>query len=610
MRARALLLACVAAGVVWWAWQDRGTSPVSDPDPTPVQTPEQDAPALIGSESRAPQQRLDIGGRVVAQDGSPRRGVSVTAQQQGARVILRTLTTADGRFRLRGLEPGLYRVRAVEREGLNPGLVTEGWARAGVMDLTLTLQGPSENLRVRVVGPGGRPVERFEARLLLPSGYEALGVQHKRLVIKGGPDKWARGMLEVWAFRDEKDHGLGYAPVRIGPLDRNQRELEVRVAEGPMLEGVVYGPEGRLEGIELSLSPRKHWWEQDDPFDRNEKPPPATAGALPHKLPFEGLVTKVRSDRDGRFRVAFLRPAVVHELAIKTPEEFHWIRRREVSAGDGPLEIRLTRHVAARVTVLGPDDAPVRDARVVAVALRSNGFWGGPRAQTDEQGVALLERLDPARQYKLVVNPNYDYSIDRTPSEWRKEKPTRSLSLAEQALEPWAPRETTVRLRRGFVLSGRVLDTDNRPVADRHVGMCNRVGFGVYTTASDGRFEFRGLPPGKVYLGLDDGGDSAGIVDRQRATMWEACFGKGKPQDLDASPYVSVWTALDLESETADVTLRVAKTISARLVLPAHPAGADHSGRKRFESDARAHDAADEGRVGACPQSPAALLGT
>jgi hypothetical protein len=115
----------------------------------------------------------------------------------------------------------------------------------------------ARGLRVRVVGPDGVAVPRFEARLLLPSGYRKLEQDGAgELPVSSGAEPWIGALLEIWNARDAGERGLGHGAARVGPLTGGQSELEVRLRPGPMLEGVVLGPEGPLaDPVTVELGP-------------------------------------------------------------------------------------------------------------------------------------------------------------------------------------------------------------------------------------------------------------------------------------------------------------------------------------------------------------------
>ncbi len=599
MRALWVLAAVsVVAGVTWLvlARSDTASRP-SAPDTAVDSAPARDygdAPGLVG----LPEQTL--GGRVVRADGSPAPGVAVSALRRGDDEPAHTTTVEDGTFLFEGLPSGFYRVRAVVDDEA-PKVTVESWVRAGSRDLRLVLAEPTRTLRVGVLSPDGKPVPAFDARLLRSTGYvDRPGQTDGSVAFRG--KGWIGAILEIWGARDADGHGFGYAPVRIGPLTREQSDLEVRLYEGAVLEGTVLGPEGPLASAEITLGPRERWWETMNDDDLIHAGIASPLASLPQRLPYEGLKLKVRTDEAGRFRVAFLRPAVVHELDLAVPEGLHRFRRREVRAGDGPLELRIQRPVKVRVTVLDPDRVPVKGAHVSALRPGSNGFNSGVEARTNADGVAVLggpsgrlhqwrPGLDPTRTYKLVVNANYEPGIVRDP---RRSSPGRQRAedrsppfLAEKALDNWTPTDVTVQLERGHTVAGRVLDSNGTPVDDCHVGICTPVGFGVYTTVGDGHFVFRGVPPGTIYMGLDDGGDMGGIVDRQRESMWDASFGPRETYSPGSPPPVREWRTLEVSEDMTNLTFLLPATINAEVVLPPgtrEAAGSDGYSTRQFDA--------------------------
>ncbi len=512
-----------------------------------------------------------VGGRVTRGDGRPTIGTEVLAVRQGSESVVSTTVAEDGSFVFEVPEEGCYRVCAFVIEGTQR-LTAESWTNTGVTDLQLRLTPSSGTLRIRVLSPDRIPVPRFDARLLSPNGYMDLGTgADGTLTLKGEAEQWAHADLEVWGARDTSDHGLPYAPVRVGPLALERSEVDIRMQRGAVVEGVVLGQRGPFaESFEIELRPLDRWWETIDDDDLIDAGVESPSTALPQRLPHEGLKTIVRTDEAGRFRVAFFRD-IVHELSVNVPRPFLRIKQ-EVRVSDNPLELRVRSPTHARVTVVGPELKPVKGAYVRLMKPGENGFGSITHARTNAQGVAVLERVDPERTYKLTVNPYYEYEIIRDPTpSWHgqpKAEPRKPPFLAEYALEHWIPAETTIQLEKGYMVSGQVLDTNDLPVKNCHVGMCTSVGFGVYSTTHDGSFEFHGVPAGVIYMGLDDGGDMGGIVDRQRETMWDASYGPRERYSLDSPPPVRKWTRLNVIEDLTDVTFRLPATISATVVIP------------------------------------------
>jgi len=512
-------------------------------------------------------------------DGRAAGGARVTLLRHASEEEVVTNTGPDGAFAFEGLEPAVHRVRAAPAEPDADSGYADSWALAGTAHMVLTLERPSEVLRVRVLGPDGRDVPRLEARLLLPSGYRELGVNSNGLIeVPQGVEAWRGGLLEIWGARDVADGSLPYAPARIGPLAREHSVVTVHLAEGPAIEGRVIGPDGAgVPNLEVRLSPPERWWEsmvEKDLIDAGITP---SSSALPPKRPYEDITVRARTGASGHFRLVFLRPGLVHDLQIEVPEGFHRISTREVRAGDGPVEMRLRRAETVRVTVHGPDGKPVKDASVRVLPAADSGFHPWGEGLADAEGIVLLTpdtmaRLDPSRPHKLVINPNYEASIDRNPpgpcERASRREPRSPPYLAEQAVEPWSLADTTVRLEPGFTVAGRVLDTQDRPLAERYVGLCTPAGFGVYQTADDGSFVFHGVPKGTTYMGLDDGSDMGCIVDRQREIMWDASFGPREHHSPESPPPIREWRSLEVTADVTDLVLRLPATLSAQVVLP------------------------------------------
>jgi hypothetical protein len=430
---------------------------------------------------------------------------------------------------------------------------------AGVHDYDLTLTRRPRTVDVRVLTPAGEPCPRFEARLVLPAGTRSLGVRGEgslELEVGLGSTQESvadlRGAcLEIWAARDLDDRSLGLAPQRVGPLGGDERELEVRLVAGPVVEGRVLGPDGPLgEAVALTLRipPPGRSGEPDLeevlarflPGSAGEEGPPKATALRPA---FEGLVTSVKTDAQGTFRIAFHGLEGTHVLRIVAPEGFLAPRPVSVTAGDAPLEIQLRRAAQARITVLGPDGKP-RDHVAVTAELQFSGTHDAAEEQalqdhdgepgwssmlsevTDATGVALLGGLDPERVYLLRAVPGSGdpwlpprglEAVEEVevllpqaaPSEAAQPRP----AAAAAVLRDWRPADTVVRLEAAYTLSGIVLDTDDRPVEGAQVTLWSvmltgdeRNAMEFERTDADGRFRFDKLRRGVVRVEARDGG--------------------------------------------------------------------------------------------------------
>ncbi len=592
-----------------------------------------DGPTLQASQGagRPPVARgaLAIRGRALLSYGKPAVGARVSVSLDKVGLVARATVGADGRYAVEGLAKGLYGVEAAWLDGeLEFG--ARGLVSAGIDDYDMTLTRRPRTVEISVLTPAGEPCPRFDARLVLPAGTRSLGVRGEgrlRLEVGLGATQESvadlRGTcLEIWAARDLDDRALGLAPQRVGPLGGDERELEVRLVAGPVVEGRVLGPDGPLGdavALTLRIPPPERSGEPDIeevlarflPGGAGEEGPPKAPALRP---PFEGIVTRVKTDAQGTFRVAFHGPESAHVLRVVAPEGFLAPRPLSVTAGDAPLEIQLRRAVEARITVLGPKGNP--RARVAVTAeMQSSGTrdaveeeqafadhdgepgWSSmPSEVTDVTGVALLTGLDSERVYVLraspfaaarwmppegqnLVPPEVVDLRDVTPPE-REE---RLSGAAAVSLPDWRPADTVVRLEAAYTLSGVVVDTDGRPVDGAQVALsgvrhqeADEEVSEFETTDAEGRFRFAGLKRGVVDVsaraggasGFSAGGFSVGVLPEP---VDPEVAGGAPPAQGARSPAEAQVT---IAGDVTGVTLRLPKSYTVTLRLAAEPKSA------------------------------------
>jgi protocatechuate 3,4-dioxygenase beta subunit len=194
-----------------------------------------------------------VAGKVLAADGSPAAGARVHASQAGR--APETVTDAQGRYRLAGVEPG-----ARELWAEHPDL---GQARrrldlaAGTRRLDLTLDGERERaVAGRVVGPDGEPLAEVRVLAGESSAYSDEGGRF-RLAFPRGTLLLLPEVLELRASR------AGYAVARypLKPSEMPVDGLEIRLAKGLSLTGRLLGfePE-RLADVQISAAQDRDNW--------------------------------------------------------------------------------------------------------------------------------------------------------------------------------------------------------------------------------------------------------------------------------------------------------------------------------------------------------------
>jgi|GEM_PF-4562658 len=582
-----------------------------------------DGPTLQGSQGagRAPMTRgaLAIRGRALLSYGKPAVGALVRVMVDKVGLVARAAVGADGSYALEGLAKGLYGVEAVWLDG-EIEFGARGFVSSGVHDYDMTLTRRPRTVAVRVLTPAGEPVPRFDVRLLCAAGTRSLGVRGEgRLQLEVGLGSSQESVmdlrgacLEIWAARDLDDRSLGLAPQRVGPLAGDERELEVRLAAGPLVEGRVLGPEGPLGEVSLELSvPEPRGRGQVDVEDILQQMLPGSLGGAGQKLTpaarpvFEGLKTRVKTDAEGAFRIALHGRESPHRLRIEVPEGFLTPRPLSVPAGSPPLEIRLRTAAVARITVMGPEGKPRAHASVSA-ELQPSGeaeseewaraargehdsehSWNGAAATADATGVALLGGLDPERTYLLRALPmgkETGWGLacgggDPSEATTRAGESELLPNAGPVMLREWRPKDTVVELAQAFSLSGIVVDTDNRPVADAQVMLSGTGGeaddvneMQLERSDEEGRFQFGALKRGMVRVSARHGGASGAAQWEQFEQSIFEVPGAGPEPPVAVPPALAHhMIQVKIAGDVAGVTLRVPRAYTVTLRLGSEP---------------------------------------
>lgn len=497
-----------------------------------------------------------LSGIVVDGEGRPVDGAEVRARSAASweREADRSLRSgADGSFRFAGLPPkALFEVTA-RREGSAPATGVAGAALPGrpAPPLRLVLTAGA-TLRGRVAGEAGAPVAG--ARLVLvpsPQGGVTDELRHPRQrppqQVEAAAD--AEGAFEVRHLAagryDLRATAPGFAPLLVpgielaaspAPLDLGLVTLAAEAA----IEGEVVDARGEpVAGAEVEAVAS----EELRTFRSGALAPAPSAAAA--------------TDERGRFRIGELRPGDRLDLTVRHPR--HVAKRLpEVEAPTSePLRIALVdaRSIAGRV--LGPDGEPV-----AGVVVNARGECRGEArgvltvSSTDAAGDFRIEGLAPGR-CDLVASAEGFVPAERRGLEVPAERDLEGLVL---------------RLERGEVLEGVVVDEDGAPAADAMVTARtdSRSGAGRFgglrdETDGDGRYRLEGLAPGTYDIhafGSLTGAQATAQVEvvagvnrldlrlirKNQATV------SGRVLDPDGAPVAGAAVQLSQESSSSGVT--------------------------------------------------------
>lgn len=490
--------------------------------PTPVEGSETGPGPFDVVVHVAPGQSIE--GRVLKPDGTPAAGAQITVQ--AARGGNDVVSGPDGTFTLPGLPAGRHALAAFLSGPDGAYWNAAAAAEAGATGVTLTLEagtsGAMEAFTIRVLDDAGRPVPRASVRLLAggaSSGTTVLdGLSTLRTDV--GPNgsvgralAEGRCFVEVTDARGADDLPLAVGSARVGPLAKDQREIEVRLPPELAIEGRVLTEDGaNRAGVLVSASPVAK--ESRERGASRERP-------------------TGRSDAQGRFRIGGLADGE-YTLTVAAAPDYVATPGVKVPAGTKDVEVKVRRGVSARIRVTDPAGRPVGNASVnlspakpggpasgaggaggvvplpappsldgdgEAWDLGPDGSWrsAGPGGAnvTAQDGSVLLRGLDPDLTFTLLVRP-----------------PGARDDVRLSRQDAWRPADTEVRLERGYVVSGSIRDAAGKPVAGaRLLRKTGETSWSGAPTNGDGTFRVTGLEAGPVTLRAS----APGAAGRQEA---------------------------------------------------------------------------------------------
>ncbi|MFO0984517.1 MAG: carboxypeptidase regulatory-like domain-containing protein [Planctomycetota bacterium] len=413
--------------------------------------PPADVPSRVAREQLAARAEPKVAGRVLDEGGRAIAGASVTLRGDD-RELRETTSDEGGGFALplaRGERAALL-VDHPEYAGAVMRNVSAGNHYEVHLAVGVTLSGtvrcartgaPIDGALVVCVPDGGQP--RF-------THTDARGVCSMPRV-KPGKNAYVLCLAFGWeAFTGRVDLP-GAADLELEP----GTELDVRV-----IDGISHAP---IEGATVLCKM------------------PHAESIWFHEVP-QAPSFVLSTDVDGRFRL----PAVGRRSTTITIEAQGYV---PYALRRGDAEVRLFGRLSLVGRVLDPAGAPVTGARVRLMEGR-----GTPPAETDAEGRFRFPDLDP--YVPLVFGACH-----------RDFAPTKSDCLAL----PLRDEELVLTLSPASCIRGRVLDWDGQPRASVRVNLGRvmneakdrdvwRLVDHDSTTAADGWFEQRSLPPGEYYV--------------------------------------------------------------------------------------------------------------
>lgn len=372
-----------------------------------------------------------------------------------------SLIAAGGMFRILGHFSGRHRLEAdAIRDGRRH--VGSVFAEAGREDVEIVLapepapQADGPVVEVRVLDPEGRPVPyadvgyvELDGRTNDPSRswYRAY-LGRATIELEASTERF---WLYVRGARSLSKVPLPFGPVLLGPLSPDGGEIEVRLPPERELSGLVLDGEGR-------------------------RVPGAIVGCFPLRddgSAFDGPGHNVYSDDLGRFQIGGLGDG---EYIVRASRRGLGKTETVARGGAGNLSLVLEQGLAAVILVIDAYGRPVSGAEV-----RVGHRWGTTSGNTRADGRIAFTGIPLKPPFALTVLPS-----PRRPG---------------ASIDPWTPRDTTVRLPEALTIAGRVIDAAGKPVPDVYVWFRHE-GRDWYDSSveEDGSFSIGGVPSGEVKL--------------------------------------------------------------------------------------------------------------
>jgi protocatechuate 3,4-dioxygenase beta subunit len=425
-----------------------------------------------------------VEGRVVDPEGRPLPEAEVEASRKPGEPELpfssawvgQTLTSATGRFRLRGLLAGTKYDLTARKEGFAPASIVVMTAPPrAVVPVEVVLK-KGRILSGRIVDEEGRPVNGVDVRV--NPGQKSVQTRESGtfdlLDLPGG-------IYDLSAYRQ------GFSPLVVPRVDFPEEKgfldlgtLTLRKAA--VLEGRVTDPNGKpIAGVQLGTTA-------------------LVAVILEHASPDarknQGFAV---TDAEGRFRILGLQAGERINVFVRHPG-YLALRLSVREAGEKPLEIVLRPGAGISGSVVDDQDEPVQGATVkilrepapANLSDREGPPWD-PTAFTDGSGRFRLHDLEPGT-VRLATS----------------KKDAGVADFVEVVLENGKElQDVVITLRREATptIEGRVLDAQGRPVVGAAVSVfpdSPLVGHSRVTTDASGRFRLEGILPGPATVSAED----------------------------------------------------------------------------------------------------------
>ncbi len=373
-----------------------------------------------------------ITGRVVDSDGEPVEGIHLAVEGRTNSPATYTVTDDHGSYRVGGLAPGRYLVRAAPgNEGLPPEIRTDGTVEVhysptyypGSLDAKggerVAVQAGLETsgIEIRLVRT---PILTVSGRVTgLPQGVDGAVVetQGKRMMGSGAlvkpdgtfriyridPGKYSLLATYVIPGRGQRAQT---APVEIEVAGSNLENIELRAVPPSNVPGQLeYDDEQAKEppqrGRPGQQTPRN---EQRQILLHDTSSGPMFGSTEPAVVGADGSFT-LKDVAPGRYKVALSWPSVyVKSLRLGTAETEGAILDLTNGSGGAPLFVRLSSASAALSGTVQDSNGPAANARVTII---SDDVPNAPlmmTTNTDSSGAYSFPSVPPGRYNLLVLD--------------------------------------------------------------------------------------------------------------------------------------------------------------------------------------------------------------
>lgn len=397
----------------------------------------------------------------------------------------RSRSDADGEFAFADVPVGRFRLK-IEAVGfateMVPGFEIEAGMRTHDLGV-LTLEAGVE-LRGRVVDPDGAPLPGAEVEIGEPERSMDSFDTPPLETTTGADGSFSVADRREGEFLNLDVRLAGYAQASFPGVEvPTDPDFEIVLQPAVTLRGRVVDPQGSpVPGAEIEVA--------------REGGATSFGGRV-----FSRPLAAARADDDGRFEVVDIEPATVRVTARAEGRLPKAVGGIELLAGVEPDELELELEPGATIEgrVIGPNGLPAAGATV-----RLEDAAGFSRFD--------LARADGEGRYRLGgVEPGDRMAEASTEDGLRQSREIR-VEVGDNILDFY--------LEAGVTVSGTVLDSESRPIAEAAVMLSSSGGMGMLAaprlTQSDatGAFELENVHPGVFRVGAEHPGYAAAELEQ------------------------------------------------------------------------------------------------